>query len=82
MVFTCRYDAWRVESLRCPYPLLFYGWRVEHGSTSREVHITDIAPTDSSLSPQSAPAKILRDGQLLILLPDGKLFDTTGKRLR
>ena len=44
--------------------------------------ITDIAPTDSSLSPQSAPAKILRDGQLLILLPDGKLFDTTGKRLR
>ena len=26
-------------------PLLFYGWRVEHGSTSREVHITDIAPT-------------------------------------
>ena len=33
----------------CPYdahlPLLFYGWKVEHGSTSREVHITDIAPT-------------------------------------
>lgn len=26
-------------------PLLFYGWKVEHGSTSREVHITDIAPT-------------------------------------
>ena len=26
-------------------PLLFYGWEVEHGSTSREVHITDIAPT-------------------------------------
>ena len=26
-------------------PLLFYGWQVEHGSTSREVHITDIAPT-------------------------------------
>ena len=26
-------------------PLLFYGWRVEHGSSSREVHITDIAPT-------------------------------------
>ena len=33
----------------CPYdahiPLLFYGWKVEHGSTSREVHIIDIAPT-------------------------------------
>ena len=33
----------------CPYdahiPLLFYGWKVKHGSTSREVHITDIAPT-------------------------------------
>lgn len=26
-------------------PLLFYGWQVEHGATSREVHITDIAPT-------------------------------------
>ena len=26
-------------------PLLFYGWKVEHSSTSREVHITDIAPT-------------------------------------
>ena len=26
-------------------PLLFYGGKVEHGSTSREVHITDIAPT-------------------------------------
>lgn len=26
-------------------PLLFYGWNVKHGATSREVHITDIAPT-------------------------------------
>ena len=26
-------------------PLLFYGWKVEHDSTGREVHITDIAPT-------------------------------------
>ena len=26
-------------------PLLFYGWKVPHGETSREVHITDIAPT-------------------------------------
>ena len=26
-------------------PLVFYGWKVKHGSTSREVHITDIAPT-------------------------------------
>jgi hypothetical protein len=26
-------------------PLLFYGWKVKHGSTSREVYITDIAPT-------------------------------------
>jgi predicted AlkP superfamily pyrophosphatase or phosphodiesterase len=26
-------------------PLLFYGWNVSHGATSREVHITDIAPT-------------------------------------
>lgn len=26
-------------------PLLFYGWKVKHGATSREVHITDIAAT-------------------------------------
>lgn len=26
-------------------PLLFYGWRIPQGATSREVHITDIAPT-------------------------------------
>ena len=26
-------------------PLLFYGWNIEHGATSREVHITDIAAT-------------------------------------
>ncbi len=26
-------------------PLLFYGWKIDHGATSREVHITDIAPT-------------------------------------
>ncbi len=26
-------------------PLLFYGWHVNHGETSREVHINDIAPT-------------------------------------
>ena len=26
-------------------PLLFYGWQIEHGATSREVHINDIAPT-------------------------------------
>lgn len=26
-------------------PCLFYGWKIPHGATSREVHITDIAPT-------------------------------------
>lgn len=26
-------------------PLLFYGWHISHGATSREVHINDIAPT-------------------------------------
>ena len=26
-------------------PCLFYGWNIPHGATSREVHITDIAPT-------------------------------------
>ena len=26
-------------------PMLFYGWHVPHGESSKEVHITDIAPT-------------------------------------
>ena len=26
-------------------PLLFFGWHINHGATSREVHINDIAPT-------------------------------------
>jgi len=26
-------------------PLLFYGWKVPHGASPSEVHITDIAPT-------------------------------------
>ena len=26
-------------------PLLFFGWKIPQGATSREVHITDIAPT-------------------------------------
>ena len=26
-------------------PLLFFGWNIAHGATSREVHIIDIAPT-------------------------------------
>lgn len=30
-------------------PLLFYGWRIPHGSNAQEVHITDIAPTICSL---------------------------------
>lgn len=30
-------------------PLLFYGWQVPHGSSAREVHIVDIAPTVCSM---------------------------------
>ena len=30
-------------------PLLFYGWKIPHGASSKEVHITDIAPTVCSL---------------------------------
>ena len=30
-------------------PMVFYGWKVPHGATPREVHITDIAPTVCSL---------------------------------
>lgn len=30
-------------------PVIFYGWNIKHGESNREVHITDIAPTISSL---------------------------------
>lgn len=30
-------------------PLLFYGWKIPHGESPLEVHITDIAPTVCSL---------------------------------
>lgn len=30
-------------------PLLFYGWKVPHGATAQEVHITDIAATVCAL---------------------------------
>lgn len=30
-------------------PCVFFGWNIPHGHTSREVHITDIAPTVCSL---------------------------------
>jgi predicted AlkP superfamily pyrophosphatase or phosphodiesterase len=30
-------------------PLLFYGWAIKHGKTSRETYMTDIAPTIAAL---------------------------------
>ena len=30
-------------------PLLWYGWNIKHGSTIREVYMTDIAPTLAAL---------------------------------
>jgi len=30
-------------------PLLFMGWKIPHGSTYREVYMTDIAPTLAAL---------------------------------
>lgn len=30
-------------------PLLWYGWNIKQGKTSREVHMTDVAPTISAL---------------------------------
>jgi predicted AlkP superfamily phosphohydrolase/phosphomutase len=43
-------------------PLLFYGWNIKPGKTYREVHITDIAPTISSL--------------LKIQMPNGNIGNT------
>jgi len=36
-------------------PMLFMGWGIKHGALAREVHMTDIAPTISSLLHIQAP---------------------------
>jgi predicted AlkP superfamily pyrophosphatase or phosphodiesterase len=36
-------------------PLVFMGWGIPHGSTAREVHMTDIAPTIAALLHIQAP---------------------------
>jgi len=36
-------------------PLVFMGWGIQHGSTVREVHMTDIAPTVAALLHIQAP---------------------------
>ena len=36
-------------------PLVFMGWGIQHGSTVREVHMTDIAPTIAALLHIQAP---------------------------
>lgn len=36
-------------------PLVFYGWHVEHGATTRECHVTDIAATVAALLRIQAP---------------------------
>ena len=41
-ISSCRTTNW-LPAAHIPY--LFFSWRVSHGATSREVHITDIAPT-------------------------------------
>ena len=39
-------NAWSYDT---HIPILFYGWGIEHGSSIRDTHITDIAPTISML---------------------------------
>ncbi len=36
-------------------PLVFMGWGIKHGSTVRETHMTDIAPTVAALLHKQAP---------------------------
>ena len=51
-------------------PLLFYGWKVKHGSTSREVHITDIAPTVTQMLHIQQPNACV--GEPIIEITSGK----------
>lgn len=36
-------------------PLIFYGWHVNHGRTSKETHVTDIAATVCSMLDIQSP---------------------------
>ncbi len=42
-------------------PLLFMGWKVKHGSTTRTVYITDIAPTIAALLHIQMPSGCIGD---------------------
>jgi predicted AlkP superfamily pyrophosphatase or phosphodiesterase len=46
-------------------PLLFFGWGIQHGSTNRETHMTDIAPTIAALlhiqMPNGAVGKVITE---------------------
>ena len=46
-------NAWTYDT---HIPVMFYGWGVNAGSTTREVHITDIAPTISMLMEMRLPS--------------------------
>lgn len=51
-------------------PIMFFGWNVPHGSSSRKVSITDIAPTLSALLKIKYPNAA--DGQPITEIVDGK----------
>lgn len=52
-------------------PLLFYGWKVKHGKTNREVYMTDIAPTLAAMlriqMPNGCVGKVLEE-----VIPGGR----------
>ncbi len=73
--------AWMVSGTRgtthgSPYnydtnvPILFFGWGVKHGSSSRQASITDIAPTVSALLKIKYPNAA--DGQPIFEIVDAK----------
>jgi predicted AlkP superfamily pyrophosphatase or phosphodiesterase len=45
-------NAWNYDT---HVPIIFYGWGINPGTTTREVHITDIAPTISMLMEMRLP---------------------------
>jgi len=46
-------NAWTYDT---HIPIIFYGWGIQQGTTTREVHITDIAPTISMLMEMRLPS--------------------------
>ena len=64
-------------------PLLWFGWNIKKGATSREVYMTDIAPTLAALlhiqMPNACIGKVIEEVAAHPNLPGGKAIRAQGR---